>query len=69
MNLIVNNKDYPHIRVGLGEKEWIELHGELFSYYKKGMLSVNGSLTKLISKHNLKIDDKIIELFKMAYNG
>lgn len=69
MELIVNNKTLPHIRVGLGEKEWIELNGEIFSYYKKGSISVNSSLSKLINKHNLKIDDSIIELFKSAYNG
>ena len=69
MTVLVNNKDFPHIRVGLEKDEWIELHGELFSYYKKGALSVNSSLSKLINKHGLKIDDNIIELFKMAYNG
>ena len=69
MTILVNNKEYPHIRVGLEKDEWIELHGELFSYYKKGVLSVNSSLSKLISKHNLKIDNDIIELFKLVYNG
>lgn len=69
MELIVNNKTLPHIRVGLGEKEWIELNGDIFSYYKKGSLSVNSSLSKLIKKHDLRIDDEIIKLFKMAYNG
>ena len=69
MEVLVNNKEYPHIRVGLEKDEWIELHGELFSYYKKGALSVNSSLSKLISKHDLKIDSEIINLFKLGYNG
>ena len=69
MELIVNNKDFPHVRVGLGEDEWIELHVDIFAYYKNGAISVNSSLSKLIKKHNLRIDDNIIELFKLAYNG
>lgn len=69
MNLIVNNKEYPHIRVGLEKNEWVELHGELFAYYKNGQLSVQTSLTKLINKHDLKLDNEIINLFKLGYDG